>query len=134
MDPSKALGVANDAAFPDSRFSSPSEYSRYYRAFYGRLNGKRGWAPLTADISTAKAYLQIDLGTVNAIYAIATQGNGGESGNGNGPENEWVKTYKLETSLDKTTWSLYKEGSTDKVSSQALTLFSFLYSSKVQTS
>ena len=77
VDPSKALGVANTVAFPDSRFSSPSEYNRYYRALYGRLNGVRGWAPVTTDIGTAKACLQIDLGTVNTIYAIATQGNGG---------------------------------------------------------
>ena len=69
------------------------------------MNGQFGWAPKDGDIDSA--HLQIDLGTLHSIYAIATQGNDGAK--------EWVTSYKLEFSLDDTVWTFYKEGSAAQV-------------------
>ena len=103
--------------FPDSRFSASSEFDGRYEAFKARLNKPFGWAPKDGDIDSA--YLQIDLGTVRSIYAIATQGHGGLDGNGKN-DKEWVKSYKIELSLDKSVWRFYKEGSRVKVMRSAI--------------
>ena len=115
MDWSQAVGVANSSIVPDNRFSASSEYdTRRYKASNARLNGVWGWGPTNSGKDDA--YLQIDLGTVYTIYAIATQGNGGTDGKGGGGDDEWVKMYKLKILSVKGLWSFYKAGSTIQVS------------------
>ena len=62
------------------------------------------------ETSNPKAgdWLQIDLGSVVYVCAVATQGNG--YGN-----DEYVKKYKLRISLDSVNWEYYKEKNAVKV-------------------
>ena len=72
----------------------------------GRLNYTSGssWCAGTSDTNP---YLQIDLQTLHIICAVSTQGNS--------QANQWVKTYKLQFSMDGTTWKDYKEAGQVKV-------------------
>ena len=68
---------------------------------YGRLNGNRGdgWC---AEINDRDQWLQVDLGKVIEVCAVATQGdiNG----------NEWVIDFKLAYSKSyEDGWSTYKK-------------------------
>ena len=75
-----------------------------------RLTGPRaGWAPTSADRDSKTSFLQIDLGAVYSICAVATQGVNGYG------FNEWTKSYKLQLSLNGRTWTYYKADVTDKV-------------------
>lgn len=69
----------------------------------GRLNGEGAWSP--GNNNDTDDYLQINLGDVFFICAVATQGH---------PlRNEWTTGYKLHFLL--TDWSIYKENNTEKV-------------------
>ena len=52
-------------------------------------------------------YLQIDLGSVYVVCAVATQGNPSAD--------DWTETYKMETSLDNVNWQWYRENNRVKV-------------------
>ena len=47
-------------------------------------------------------YLEVDLGSLHVICAVATQGNS--------KADQWVETYQLQSSSDRKTWTDYKEG------------------------
>lgn len=84
-------------------------YSISYYPFYGRLNenrGSRAWAPKTNSDRTD--YLQVDMGVVHFVCAVATKGGKNSD--------EWVKSYKLYLSKDGVTWNVYKENNIEKVS------------------
>ena len=52
-------------------------------------------------------YLQVDLGVVHSVCAVATQG----------PRNElWVKSFKLQFSTDGAIWNFYHENTNQKAS------------------
>ena len=93
---------------PDSSFSASSEYSNSYKAYDGRLNGDKAWAP--KGNNNPNDYLQIDLGYEFFICAVATQGNLALSG-----AQEWTTKYKIQLSPDSTTFVTYQENNTDKV-------------------
>lgn len=83
-------------------------FNSRYRPSYGRLNGQMGgkcWAPKTAVNSSH--YLQVDMGEVRYVCALATQGSG---------SNEWTTSYKLHLSTDGVIWKTYMENNIDKVS------------------
>ena len=61
--------------------------------------------------------MQIDLGAVHFICAVATQGNP--------TANEWTKNYKIKMSVNKVDWSEYKEGNSEKVCSCQLNKTTF---------
>ena len=87
-----------------------SHYSSYL-PYYGRLNGVRGvggWCPSTRAASGTE-YLQIDMGALHSVCAVATQGAANNA-------NEWTTSYKLHFSLDGVTWDTYKENNAGKVS------------------
>lgn len=69
-----------------------------------RTGGTRAWE---AKRSGTFQYLQLDMGLVTTVKAVATQGRDGV--------NFWVKTYRLQYSLDGSTWITYKEGGQIKV-------------------
>ena len=103
-----AIGVASRDTVPDSSFSASSEFSsNIYKASNGRLNGHFAWIP--SDNSNVD-YLQIDLGYEFIICAVATQGNGKVPGS-----YEWTTKYKIQLSLDGTTFVTYQENNVDKV-------------------
>ena len=100
---SNAVGVSNSSIILDSFLRASSHYqSPGYKALpsYGRLNGTRGdgWC---AEITDDKQWLQVDLGKVIEVCAVATQGdiNG----------NEWVIDFKLAHSKSyEEVWPTYK--------------------------
>ena len=108
--PCPQIGVADPTITPDSSFTASSSFSSYYEPHFARLRGsKRGWSPTTSDRDSKNSFLQIDLGAVYSICAVATQGENGNH------FNEWTKSYKLQFSLTGSTWAYYKENGTDKV-------------------
>lgn len=62
------------------------------------------WCTKTNQIKAD--YLEVDMGAVHSVCAVATQG----------PRNEvWVKSYKLQLSTDGVTWNFYDENNVEKV-------------------
>ena len=101
--------MASRDIVPDSSFSATSEFNDYLAAYNGRLNGDKSWAP--QGNGDPNDYLQIDLGYKFIICAVATQGNPALES----PAQEWTTKYKIQLSLDGTTFDTYKENNTDKV-------------------
>ena len=86
--------------------------STYYDSnlypYYGRLNGHRGvgaWCPKTSN--DRSDFLQVDMGEEYYVCAVATQGHKQGS--------HWAKSYKLQLSLQATTWETYSEDGAEKV-------------------
>ena len=87
--------------------TAPSYFNTDYYPYYGRLHATRGkgWEPGTADDRTD--YLQVDLGALHSVCALATQGR--RTGI------EWTTQYKVSLSRDGVSWSFYQENNKDKV-------------------
>ena len=87
---------------PDARMTASSfAHSKYY-PYYGRLNEQRGngaWGPNNKYDRTQ--YLQVDMGAVLSVCAVATQGTRGYG--------EWTTSYKVHFSTDGVTWNAYKQ-------------------------
>ena len=102
------LGVSNRTAIQDARMTATSMYPDSVDSCYpgnGRLHGVHGWCPKTSSDITD--YLQVDMGSVHSVCAVATQGYKG----GN-----WRTTsYKVHLSTDGVTWNSYKENNVEKV-------------------
>lgn len=81
----------------NSQLSASSETSiekEKFGAHSGRLNDKFAWR---AKENAAKGeYLQIDLGELKRVTAIATQGDTNASA--------WVTSFKVDYSSDNETW------------------------------
>ncbi|XP_022805447.1 uncharacterized protein LOC111342612 isoform X2 [Stylophora pistillata] len=102
------VGVADNNIIPDARITASSFYSINYHPYYSRLNESRGsgaWCP--RHPSTTANYLQVDMGEVRFICAVATQGERATS--------EWTTSYKLQLSTDGTIWNTYEETNIEKV-------------------
>ena len=99
------LGMANGYIM-DNETTSSSSQDASTTAKNGRLNYTAGssWCAGTNDTSP---YLQIDLQVRHIICAVSTQGNS--------KADQWVKTYKLQSSNDGETWSMHKEQGLNKV-------------------
>ena len=104
---SQAIGVTSSDAIPDGSFSALTSYNNNRRPWVGRLNlNSWGWLPKTN--TNPADYLQIDLLYGYVICAVATQGAAGA--------NQWVTKYKIQLSLNGTTFNIYRENNTEKVS------------------
>lgn len=89
--------------------TASSSYYQEEEPHYGRLNETRrngAWCPQSTRNSE---YLQVDMGIVYDVCAVATQGRA-ES------PSEWVTGYTLRFSLDGIIWNSYYENSVEKVS------------------
>ena len=103
-----AVGVEDRNKIPDSRMTASSYYDGRYHPYYGRLNGKRGlgaWCALTKTDRTD--YLQVDMGAVYSVCAVATQGHRANT--------QRTTSYKVHLSTDGVTWNSYKENNVEKV-------------------
>ena len=98
------VGVSNSSIIYNQRFSASSSLSSSH-ASNGRLNGTSAWIPTSNNNNND--YLQIDLGSVYVVCAVATQGNPSAD--------DWTKKYKIETSLDNVKWQWYQENDITKV-------------------
>lgn len=106
-EPCKPVGVADRLMIPDSSMTASSVYSSSYYPYYGRFNETRGarrWCPRTT--SNRRDYIQIDVGSVISICAIATQGT---------RSSEYTTSYKLQFSANGATWDTYKVKNSEKV-------------------
>ncbi|PFX15295.1 Neuropilin-1 [Stylophora pistillata] len=102
----EAIGLAYGGKIPDSSFTASTHvaHNRYIPS-KGRLNGgDRGWGP--KDRNVAGDYLQIDLLYEYIICAVATQGANGI--------NEWTKNYKIQLSLNGSSFVTYQEDNVDR--------------------
>ncbi|CAH3045073.1 unnamed protein product [Porites lobata] len=90
------LGMEN-GTIPDENITASSSASAA-PPHLGRLNGSASWCTGKAD----GCYLQVDLGSLHLLCAVATQGNPG----GN---RDYVKRYKLLYSTDSSNWTTYEE-------------------------
>ena len=79
-----------------------------YYAYYGRLNENRGGGAWCTKTSTDRTdYLQVDMGAVHSVCAVATQGH--RAGD------YWTTGYKVHLCTDGVTWNSYKENNVEKV-------------------
>ncbi|CAH3030672.1 unnamed protein product [Porites evermanni] len=102
------VGVANSIKIPNAQMTASSYYDARYYPHYGRLNearGNGGWCPKTRQ-GPRTDYLQVDLGTIQSVCAVATQGT---------RVNEWTTSYVLRMSTDEIIWNPYKENNAEKV-------------------
>ena len=82
----------------------------------GRLNGVNGWCQKTTAITDDN--IQIDMGALHAVCAIATQGKKNGS---------FVESYKPSFSIDESSSSVYQEQNIDKVWNNSTLIFSSLF-------
>ena len=72
----QAVGVADRNTIADARMTASTYYDSDHQPYYGPLNGKRGpngaWCPKTT--SDRSDYLQVDMGAVQSVCAVATEG------------------------------------------------------------
>ena len=102
------IGVADSNTITDDRMTASTIYSSSYQPYFGRLNGIRqsgAWCTKTASLGAE--YLEVDMGAVHSLCAVATQA---------GKQGQLTGSYKLRVSLDGTRFSAYKENSIEKVS------------------
>ncbi|KAL9970397.1 hypothetical protein ACROYT_G022767 [Oculina patagonica] len=100
------VGVEDRNTIPDARMTASTFFSSNYHPYYGRLNENRGdrvWCTKTTSDRTD--YLQVDMGAVHFVCAVATQGRG----------SSWIISYKVHLSTDGVTWNSYKENNVEKV-------------------
>ena len=103
-----SVGVADRNIIPDSRMTASTFYSNILYPYYGRLHenrGQGGWCTKTTSDRTD--YLQVDMGTVRSVCAVATQGHRGGIAR--------TTSYKLHLSTDGVTWNTYRETNIEKV-------------------
>ena len=87
--------------------TASTHYSGYH-PYYGRLNEQRGTAGWCTETTTDRTdYLQVDMGAVHSVCAMATQGHRYGS--------HWTTSYKVHVSTDGVIWNTYKESSKEKV-------------------
>ena len=86
-----------------------SYYDSNYYPYYGRLNEIRGNGAWCASGETPieTDYLQVDMGAMRSVCALATQGERQSA--------EWTESFKVNLSTDGVAWSSYKENNVEKV-------------------
>ena len=100
--------MADRNAISDARMTASTVYGTKFYPYFGRLHENRGyggWCPKTKTDRTD--YLQVDVGTMLSVCAVATQGEK--------VYHEWTTSYKLHLSSDGVTWNVNEETSTTKV-------------------
>ena len=107
------MGVAHPNRIPNAQMTASCYYSTSYYPYcpyyYGRLSetrGAGGWCPSTQQ-GPSTDYLQVDLGTVHSVCAVATQGASNSD--------ERTTSYILRMSKNGVTWNTYKESNAEKV-------------------
>ena len=102
------MGVADRNIISDARMTASTIASSNHYAYYGRLKENRGRGAWCARTTTDRTdYLQVDMGPVHSVCAVATQGHGG------GPH--WTTSYKVHLSTDGVIWNVHKENNVEKV-------------------
>lgn len=101
-----SVGLASVNTIVNHRFTASTSYAgNQYKPYNARLGSSTGWA--ASGNSNPSDYLQIDLGAVYRICAVATFGSA--------KANEYVTRYKLFLSMDNSMWGVYKVNGNEKV-------------------
>ena len=113
------LGMESNT-IPDGWLTSSTVLNSGTPAKNARLRYSAG-GPWCAAESDLAPYLQVDLGSLHVVCAVATQGNS--------KAEQWVETYQLQSSTDGTTWTDYKEGGQVRVGHKTSRFFERVVSS-----
>ena len=109
--------MADKNSIPDARMTATTFYNRRYYPYYGRLNENREYGAWCTKTKTDRTdYLQVDMGRVHYVCAVATQGQGESSA--------WTTSYKVHLSTAGVTWNTYKENNVEKVVNKLMIVFS----------
>ena len=96
--PDKSQAVWMHTLLDDKSYQSSSDYNRNHSAPLARLNAE----PKTANWSSLKCddqqWLQIDLGEIKTVWAVAIQGRYNRD--------QWIKVFSVLTSVDGKNWTL----------------------------
>jgi len=92
----------------DSSFSSSSDYNRNHSAKLCRLNNSQGKANWSAKTNDKNQWIQVDLGSVFTIKAVAVQGRFNMD--------QWVTKLNIGLSTDLKNWTEFKDvkGASDR--------------------
>ena len=102
------VGVADTSKIPDAKMTS-SSYNSNYHPYLGRLHETRRYGVWCAETASDRTdFLQVDMGVVHVICAVATQGPGSQRGS-------HVTSYKLFFSTDGAKFNAYSEQHQAKV-------------------
>lgn len=107
----KVVGVEDPNQIPNAWMTASSDGGTNFKSYNGRVNMKKGWyrwCPSTAAVQSD--YLQVDIGAVRNVCAVATQRGHGNS----------AKTYYLQISVDGVNWNTYEENKAKKVNSSVV--------------
>ena len=97
----KPVGISDQGKIPDNQMTASSRYSTHHLAAYGRLHGNRGYGWCAKERGRTDDWLQVDLGKMIDVWAIATQGDTVGTA--------WVAAFKLSYSTDGNNWTPYKD-------------------------
>ena len=101
------MEVTDPKKIPNVRMTASTFASSDFQPHYGRVNttrGTHGWCPKTRSNRTD--YLQVDMGAVHSVCAVATQ---------RFHTYHHTKTYYLRVSVDGVTWNTNEENKAKKV-------------------
>ena len=102
-----SVGVEDRNNIPDARMTATSYHDSRYYPYYGRMIENRGGGGWCAKTQTDRTdYLQVDMGAVHSVCAVATKGQ---------RYTHWTTSYKVHLSTDGVTWISYKENNVEKV-------------------
>ncbi|KAL9970487.1 hypothetical protein ACROYT_G022871 [Oculina patagonica] len=99
------VGVTDRNAIPDARMTASTFFGAPCDPNLGRLHGPKAWCPKTNSDRTD--FLQIDMGAVRTVCAVATQGF---------KAGTWrTSSYRVHLSSNGVTWNAFKENNVEKV-------------------
>ena len=100
--------MADKNAVSDARMTASTFKNEGNKPHYGRFHESRGKGAWCPKIKTNRTYyLQVDMGTILSVCAVASQGKEIYS--------QWTTSYTLYLSTDGVVWNADKETSTAKV-------------------
>ncbi len=102
------MGVENRNTIPDARMTASTFYNSQYHHYNGRLKETKGWGAWGPKTNSDRTdYLQVHMGALHSVCAVATQGANGAD--------QWTTSYKLRLSINEVTWHTFKENNVEKV-------------------
>lgn len=116
------VGITYPSVIADDQMKASSQRGGgSYDPYYGRLQDIRGGGWCSLNGKSNNDWLQVDLGKMTDVCAVATQGaRAGDA---------WVTRFTLSYSSDENNWETYRDRTGKEVVRQLyiLPIFSFLF-------